>query len=157
MLQGRARPWLWASSSLLPRVSLTWGLQSCPGQCMSRALVALGTNLRASQCLPALLAHRHPFVRTSTLRSEASPGAALSAVPSVASEHVAALCSSMTSTDAGTPSKRSRVEDPEERLVLQVKKLSEKATIPTRGSEGAAGYDLSRYAAPEVPLPSGEA
>ena len=29
------------------------------------------------------------------------------------------------------------------KLILQVKKLSENATIPTRGSSGAAGYDLS--------------
>ena len=30
--------------------------------------------------------------------------------------------------------------------VLRVKKISEHATIPSRGSDGAAGYDLSRYA-----------
>ena len=29
---------------------------------------------------------------------------------------------------------------------LRVKKMSEHATIPSRGSDGAAGYDLSRYA-----------
>ena len=28
---------------------------------------------------------------------------------------------------------------------LRVKKLSETATLPVRGSEGAAGYDLARY------------
>lgn len=28
---------------------------------------------------------------------------------------------------------------------LRVKKLSEKATLPRRGSAGAAGYDLARY------------
>lgn len=28
--------------------------------------------------------------------------------------------------------------------VLQIKKLSENATIPKRGSDGAAGYDLYR-------------
>jgi dUTPase len=28
---------------------------------------------------------------------------------------------------------------------LRVKKLSATATVPTRGSDGAAGYDLSRY------------
>jgi dUTPase len=30
--------------------------------------------------------------------------------------------------------------------VLRVKKMSEHATIPSRGSDGAAGYDLSRCA-----------
>ena len=28
---------------------------------------------------------------------------------------------------------------------LRVKKLSETATLPVRGSDGAAGYDLARY------------
>lgn len=35
--------------------------------------------------------------------------------------------------------------------ILQVKKLSENATIPTRGSAGAAGYDLSSAVDTVVP------
>ena len=38
------------------------------------------------------------------------------------------------------------VDDRHHHDVLRVKKISEHATIPTRGSDGAAGYDLSRYA-----------
>ena len=38
------------------------------------------------------------------------------------------------------------VDDHHHRDVLRVKKISEHATIPSRGSDGAAGYDLSRYA-----------
>lgn len=40
-------------------------------------------------------------------------------------------------------SKKFRVEVSETRLL--VKKLSAKATVPTRGSSQAAGYDLYRY------------
>lgn len=29
---------------------------------------------------------------------------------------------------------------------MRVKRLSEKATLPSRGSDGSAGYDLSSYA-----------
>jgi dUTP pyrophosphatase len=36
--------------------------------------------------------------------------------------------------------------------VLQVKKLSEKAQLPTRGSKGAAGYDL--FAAKSIVIPA---
>lgn len=43
--------------------------------------------------------------------------------------------------DAEPPSKAQKRE------VLKVKKLSEHATIPQRGSAGAAGYDLSRCGA----------
>ena len=42
------------------------------------------------------------------------------------------------------PSKIQRINVPEP--PLRVKKLSEHATIPKRGSEKAAGYDLSRHA-----------
>ncbi|KAF2076927.1 hypothetical protein CYY_001765 [Polysphondylium violaceum] len=38
-----------------------------------------------------------------------------------------------------------------ENMVLKVKKLSEKATIPVRASKGAAGYDLSAAADCVVP------
>lgn len=58
----------------------------------------------------------------------------------------------------GSPRKRSKVLplsdniqqpqfDRHHRTLLLVKKLSENATIPTRGSSQAAGYDLYRYAA----------
>jgi dUTP pyrophosphatase len=43
---------------------------------------------------------------------------------------------------SGKPAKMPRIERAEEKL--QVKKLSDKATLPKRGSAGAAGYDLAR-------------
>lgn len=43
---------------------------------------------------------------------------------------------------ASPASKKARIE-PQETLL--VKRLSEKATLPTRGSAGAAGYDLARW------------
>lgn len=48
-------------------------------------------------------------------------------------------CSSMSAPPRQGNAKRMRIED-----TLRVKKLSEHATIPSRGSAGAAGYDLSR-------------
>ena len=42
------------------------------------------------------------------------------------------------------PSKHPRLSEMAESL--RVKKLSEHATLPVRGSEGAAGYDLARCA-----------
>ncbi len=55
------------------------------------------------------------------------------------------LCSSENmpkASPAEKPAKMARIE-PVDRLL--VKKLSENATLPKRGSAGAAGYDLSRY------------
>jgi hypothetical protein len=46
-------------------------------------------------------------------------------------------------TNAGEPSpKMAKMETVP---VLRVKKLSENAILPVRGSTGAAGYDLARY------------
>lgn len=48
----------------------------------------------------------------------------------------------MTSTEAYGATKKRRLDG---ELQLQVKKLSEHAVLPTRGSPQAAGYDLYRY------------
>lgn len=50
-----------------------------------------------------------------------------------------------TPSDASVPASKKHCAVATE--VLQVKKLSDKAVLPTRGSAGAAGYDLSRCAA----------
>jgi len=50
------------------------------------------------------------------------------------------LCRAMSSADAA-PAKAPRLAD-----ALRVKKLSADATLPVRGSAGAAGYDLARCA-----------
>ncbi|GLC34797.1 hypothetical protein PLESTM_000241000 [Pleodorina starrii] len=50
---------------------------------------------------------------------------------------------------SGKPAKMPRIEVPKEHLL--VKKLSDKATLPKRGSAGAAGYDLASAEETVVP------
>lgn len=42
------------------------------------------------------------------------------------------------------PGQPAKMQKMEEKPLLRVKKLSENATLPVRGSSGAAGYDLAR-------------
>ena len=42
------------------------------------------------------------------------------------------------------PEKPQKMQKMEHEPVLRVKKLSDRATLPVRGSSGAAGYDLAR-------------
>lgn len=43
------------------------------------------------------------------------------------------------------PQPNAKIQKVEVEPVLKVKKLSERAILPVRGSTGAAGYDLARY------------
>ena len=72
----------------------------------------------------------------------ASNGAAAAATDSV-QEHPAATTESVQEP----PQKISKISP-----LLKVKKLSDKAVLPSRGSALAAGYDLSRYALHLHPL-----
>lgn len=56
-------------------------------------------------------------------------------------------CSEVTEATAVSPTKKSRTElvtDNISKPVLRFAKLTENATVPTRGSAKAAGYDLYR-------------
>lgn len=50
------------------------------------------------------------------------------------------------------PQPNAKMQKIEVEPVLRVKKLSEYATLPVRGSSGAAGYDLARYVMFEIPV-----
>lgn len=43
------------------------------------------------------------------------------------------------------PEQPLKVQKVDYNMILKVKKLSENATLPKRGSAGAAGYDLARW------------
>lgn len=43
------------------------------------------------------------------------------------------------------PQPNAKMQKVEAEPTLRVKKLSDRATLPVRGSAGAAGYDLARY------------
>lgn len=59
---------------------------------------------------------------------------------SLAMDVLAALQENISADSAmRSPLKKQRLEEP-----LRVKKLSEHAVLPKRGSAGAAGYDLAR-------------
>jgi len=60
---------------------------------------------------------------------------------SVANKESKAFGSPVKATDQPTALKRSRSEETSR---FRVKKLTEHATLPVRGSAGAAGYDLAR-------------
>ena len=65
--------------------------------------------------------------------------------------YIATMSMVTVANPPGVPvAKKSKLtgEESEEKTIcrrFQVKKLSEQATIPTRASSGAAGYDLYRY------------
>lgn len=88
----------------------------------------------APRFLPFPTTRLHP--RTlSTLAMAASNGAAATATDSVHEPNPAA-----TDLVHEPPQKISKISP-----LLKVKKLSDKAVLPSRGSSLAAGYDLSRY------------
>lgn len=56
------------------------------------------------------------------------------------------------STISSPPAKRVKTTTMEAPPALQIKKLSEKGRLPTRGSEFAAGYDI--YSAHDTTIPA---
>jgi dUTP pyrophosphatase len=78
----------------------------------------------------------------------ASNGAAAAATDSIQEHPAAAATDSIQEHPAAAAT--DSVQEPPQKIskispLLKVKKLSDKAVLPSRGSALAAGYDLSRY------------